>query len=87
MRRLFLSLLGLAWLGLAGCHHNCSHGVCDCEFDDQCFMRAPWANHSGHYGAPTPDVLGAPTAPFDGAPSGPAMPPATEKLKTMPEKL
>ncbi len=67
MRRLYLTLLGLSWLALfAGCHHYCSHGVCDCLFDDQCCTRAPWVKLG------PPAVLGAP---IDAGPAPIAVPP------------
>ncbi len=54
MRRLLVSLLGLSGLGLAGCGHYCTHGMCDCWIFDHCCTRAPWV-----YQRP-PVVLGAP---------------------------
>jgi hypothetical protein len=27
---------------LVGCHSVCSHGICDCEYDDYCASRSPW---------------------------------------------
>jgi hypothetical protein len=73
MRR-FLSVLGLFALGaFAGCHHTCTHGVCDCEMDDHCFTRAPWVK----YAAPPPG-LGVPveTVPAPGLPPVKEMPKA-----------
>jgi hypothetical protein len=69
MRRLLLSILGLCGLGLVGCHHVCSHGACDCEFDDHCCTRAPYI----HYGAPvigvTPVAPVAPVTPIETVPA------------------
>jgi hypothetical protein len=48
MRRVFLSVLSLSGLALVGCDHVCSHGVCDCDFDDHCSTRAPWVHMAGH---------------------------------------
>ncbi len=72
MRRLFLSSLGLSWLALlTGCHHWCSHGVCDCLYDDHCCTRAPWVK----FGPPA--ALGAPVdaVPGDVVPAPAAVPP------------
>jgi hypothetical protein len=71
MRRLYLTLAGLCWLGLGGCHHYCSHGVCDCVMDDHCLTRAPWVHN---YGAPP--IVDGPVGPVDGAPLAAPMPAA-----------
>jgi hypothetical protein len=62
MRRLMLLLVAVSFLGfMTGCrssqcggcgsggqggHGINSHGVCDCEFDDHCFERAPWTRYA-----------------------------------------
>ncbi len=55
MRRLFISLLAMSFVGaVVGCSHT--HGVCDCENDDPCATRAPWV-HTGEAGtSPLPEV-------------------------------
>jgi hypothetical protein len=73
MRRLFLSLLGLCGLALAGCEHYCTHGACDCCFDDHCCSRSPWVSHR------PPAVLGAPIGAIETIPA--PMPPAKEMPK------
>ena len=41
--RTFLMTAALLVLGsLAGCSHQHSHGICDCEYDDYCASRSPW---------------------------------------------
>ena len=48
MRRLMLILVALSFLGaMSGCKHACSHGMCDCEYDDYCSSRSPWIRYGG----------------------------------------
>jgi hypothetical protein len=79
MRRVVMSALSLCGLVLVGCHHECAHGVCDCQFDDHCCTRAPWIQvaHAG-FGAP----VALPAAPVEVAP-----PPAKDMPKGPAPKL
>lgn len=46
MRRIMLCLMAVGLFGLVGgCHSMHSHGICDCEQDDYCSSRQPWALH------------------------------------------
>ncbi len=52
MRRLLVTLFAAGLLGtvLAGCRHVA--GVCDCDYLDPCYTRAPWAGEGLHGALP-----------------------------------
>ena len=52
MRKLvnkMFALVGLATV-VMGCNHL--HGVCDCDYIDPCYTRAPWASNAQHHVVP-----------------------------------